>query len=125
MRKLLLTGTILLMLLTLCNTAHQLTAEEHGSRIQLGVGETVQVTLDSSPFTGYRWEVFDLNKAVLVQKGEVEMREKGLVIPGSCCEEIFTFEAVGSGETEIVLGYHQPWEDVEPIELFIVTVIVE
>lgn len=126
MRKLLIVMFVLGILLSGCSSAKKLTVEDHGSRVRLGVGDTLEITLESKPSTGYSWTIFEIDQAIIKPAGDVEYTEKGLVIPGSCCDATFNFEAVGRGETGLVLGYHREWEeDIAPIETFVVTVIVE
>lgn len=98
--------------------------EDSGRQIELAVGEKMLVTLESNPTTGFVWEVADIDENVLSQQGtEYDADSPELI--GSGGEETFIFEAVGIGETVLLLIYHQPWEDVPPVEAFSVTVVVK
>ena len=123
MRKLFVMGMVLMMLLTACNSAKQLTIEDHGSHVRLMDGDTLQVTLEANRKADYDWTIYEIDNVILQQMGETEYIEKGVITPGSCCDAIFTFEAVGVGETGLVLGYHKP--DEVPENTFVITVIVE
>ncbi|OQY36350.1 MAG: hypothetical protein B6243_03410 [Anaerolineaceae bacterium 4572_5.2] len=100
-------------------------AEDAGKKIELTVGEKMLVTLDSNPTTGFVWEIAEIDEAVLLQQGEAKYSSEETSLVGSGGVEAFTFEAVGAGKTALQLIYHRPWEeDVEPVEVFSVTVVV-
>jgi len=123
MRKLFVVGMVLMMLLTACNSAKQLTVEDHGSRVRLKEGDAMQVTLEANRKAGYEWTVYEIDNAILQQMGETEYIEKGVITPEACCDAIFTFEGVGVGESGLVLEYHKA--DEAPEKTFVITVIVE
>ena len=63
-----------------------------------------------------------------MQQGEVEFQQdpksEGLV--GSGGTEIFRFKAQKSGPVNLTLIYHRPWdENVEPLETFVVQILVK
>ena len=118
---------LILFSLSACSGGTQtLTAEDSGKSVQIKTGETFTITLESNPTTGYQWTVLDVDEKILSQVGDAEYQSKGTVMPGSGGEETFTFKALASGKTELLLGYERPWEeDVDPVESFIITVIVE
>jgi len=45
-------------------------------------------------------------------------------LPGSPGTMTFTFEAAGSGETELRMIYHRSWEDASPIQTFSLSITV-
>ncbi len=102
-------------------------AEDDGSVIELSAGRALVVTLESNPTTGYSWEVSEVDESVLVQMGEPEFKEaatEGEQVVGAGGTETFYF-ASAAGETTLTLVYHRPWEeDVDPLEIFSVEVIV-
>jgi inhibitor of cysteine peptidase len=103
-------------------------AEDHGITVELEPGQSLEVSLDSNPTTGYRWEVAEIHEAVLRQVGESEFvmaDERDPPPPGAGGTEIFCFEALGKGRTPLTLIYHRPWEQgVDPIETFWVETVV-
>ena len=126
MRKAKLFGIFFLagVLLMACGTKEDaLREEDSGRQVELAVGEKMFITLDSNPTTGYQWEVADVDASVLAQLGTEYDADSSQLI-GSGGEEIFTFEAVGLGETSLQLIYHQPWDDAPPDDDFSVTVVV-
>ena len=104
----------------------QLTAADNGSTVELESGQTLSITLEANPTTGYTWEVVDApGEQVMRQVGEIEFvpnkQEPGIV--GSGGVQIIRFECINAGQTVLELVYHRPWEtDVEPLETFTVHV---
>jgi inhibitor of cysteine peptidase len=102
--------------------------DQSGNNVQLKVGETLLVTLDSNPTTGYSWELSQSDESVLEQKGEAEYKQapgsQGLIGAGG--KETFRFEAVGAGQTTLELIYHRPWEQgVPPVKTYSLEVTVK
>jgi inhibitor of cysteine peptidase len=103
-----------------------LTAEDSGQEIHLEPGEEVEIILDSNPTTGYEWTLAKLDEAVLVQSGEVDYVADEPVAPGSGGLDSWRFEAVAPGTTTLRLEYAASYEsNPEPVEVFVITVIVE
>jgi inhibitor of cysteine peptidase len=102
--------------------------KDNGSRVELKKGQTLVVTLESNPSTGYSWEVAEGMGTVLQQQGEAEFQpaktgDQPLVGAGG--SETLRFDVAAAGETTLKLVYHRPWEKgVEPLETFSVQVIV-
>jgi inhibitor of cysteine peptidase len=105
-----------------------LDAAADGSQVELSAGQVLVITLASNPTTGYRWEVIDLDTAVLRQVGEAEFQSSDAgdaPLVGAGGVEVFHFEAAGSGQTALTLVYHRPWEEgVDPLETFAVQITV-
>lgn len=80
--------------------------------VNLGVGQTLDLTLDSNPTTGYRWFLAQPpDPAVVLVETHAFVRDRetaGQVGAGG--REIFTVRGVSPGFTEMVLEYHRPWE---------------
>jgi inhibitor of cysteine peptidase len=98
---------------------------DSGREMQLKKGQTLVVTLEGNPTTGYSWEVAEpLDEQVLRQVGEAEFKaESDLVGAGGV--QILRFEAVNAGQITLKLVYHRPWEkDVEPLETYSIQVVV-
>ena len=117
-----------LTLFSSCGTqGTQVTDANNGEQVTIKSGEIVTVTLVSNPTTGYSWQVMEIDNAILVQDGDPEYEQspgsEGLV--GSGGTETFRFKAVGTGETTLNLGYMRPWESVQPIETFVIQVVVK
>lgn len=102
----------------------RLTAADDGSAVVLAEGDTLIVRLEGNPTTGYSWEIDELDQTVLRLQGEPGYEAESDLI-GSGGMFTFTFEAAGEGETDLVLVYHRPWEENDPIETFSVMVDVD
>jgi inhibitor of cysteine peptidase len=106
----------------------QFTSDDNGKTIEVNAGGSFTVILSSNPTTGYGWSIDQLDPIILQQVGEAvyapESKDEKLV--GSGGNETFTFKALASGQTDLKLTYHRPWEtDVPPIETFMVTIMVK
>jgi predicted secreted protein len=105
--------------------AGALTEADNGDTVSLAVGETIQVTLESNPTTGYEWLYQSGDPDVIKQVGDAVYNEPDSGLMGAGGSETFTFEATGAGETVLELWYMRPWESVQPDTTFEVTVVVE
>ena len=103
-----------------------LSVKDHGSQIEVDVAQSLVLTLESNPTTGFRWELVGLEDAVLQPMGDAEFKvasELDPPPPGTGGVEIYRFEAVDAGETLLELVYRRPWEEgVEPLETFSIRV---
>ncbi len=102
----------------------KLTAADNGSEIELKKGQTLAITLEANPTTGYTWEIAELGERVLRQVGEIEFEPESELI-GAGGVQIIRFEVVNAGQATLKLVYHRPWEtDVEPLRTFSIQVVV-
>jgi len=103
----------------------KLGTDANGREIEIKKGQPLAIALEGNPTTGYTWEVQEpLDEQVLRQVGEAEFKPESDQI-GAPGVLTFRFEAVNAGCTILQLVYHRPWEeDVEPLEVFSVQVIV-
>jgi len=99
--------------------------DDNGREMQLKKGQTLVVTLEGNPTTGYSWEVAEpLDEQVLRQAGEPEFQQESDLV-GAGGVQILRFEAVNAGKMTLKLIYHRPWEkDVEPLETYSIQVVV-
>lgn len=102
---------------------------DNGATISLKAGESVSISLESNPTTGYSWQVVAIDESLLEMVGEPEYqsdRKGGPLIVGAGGTERFTFKALSPGEATLTLGYARPWEaDVPPIETFSIYIVVK
>jgi inhibitor of cysteine peptidase len=101
------------------------TIDDAGREMELKKGQTLVVTLEGNPTTGYSWEVAEpLDEQVLRQVGEAEFKQESDLV-GAGGVQILRFEAVNAGTITLKLVYHRPWEkDVEPLETYSLQVVV-
>jgi len=85
--------------------------------IEVIVGDQFEITLESNQTTGYQWELSDpLDESVVKFIGSEYISDKPITI-GSGGVEVWTFEGVGAGKTEISMAYVRSWEeDIEPAQ---------
>ncbi len=117
---------MLLAALSACGATNEvkLDAGDDGSQVELDAGQTLVVSLEGNPTTGYTWEAAELDEQVLRQAGETEFKPESDAI-GAGGVQTLRFETVNTGQTTLKLVYHRPWEeDVEPAETFSVQVVV-
>ncbi len=100
-----------------------LQASDDGEQVELEKGQTLSVSLEGNPTTGYTWEPVELDEDVLCQVGEPAFtpESKDLGAPGT---QVLRFQAAGEGRTTLRLVYHRSWEEAEPERTFSVEVIV-
>ena len=78
-------------------------------RMELTVGQKVEIVLPGNPTTGYMWSVAETTPAVKVELELMENKSpRGMV--GALCETVVTVTAVQAGQGEVKLVYARPWE---------------
>jgi inhibitor of cysteine peptidase len=94
-------------------------------QLESEAGNEFKLIIESNPSTGYHWELAEELDESVVKFVSREYRAEEPVMPGSGGVDVWVFEAVAAGETQITLGYYPPSND--PVEAqqtvtFIVTV---
>ena len=101
--------------------------DDADSQMAFEQGQYLVVTLESNPTTGYRWEVVKNQDSILEQVGEVEFKpseQSDPPIAGAGGWEIFRFKPVSAGQMILEFVYRRSWEDIEPLKIFSVQIIV-
>ena len=101
----------------------KLTEEDNGGLTELGTDQTLVISLDSNPSTGYSWQVAEIDEDMLHQVGESEFEQ---IVPllGAPEKQILRFKPAGPGQSTLKLVYRRPWEKgVEPAKEFSVQVV--
>ena len=96
------------------------------NEFQVEVGDKITVKLCSNPTTGFQWSYETIGEAALMEEDHdfEEPEDNGVV--GASGKEVWTFEAVEKGMTEVRLAYSQTWEGGEKEEwTYTMTVTVE
>jgi inhibitor of cysteine peptidase len=128
-----LTIILIVSLLSACSTSsaspekstRQITEADADRTVELHVGDRLELTLPVNPTTGFQWEVSELDSAILRSVGEQTFEPSSNAV-GSGGQVTLRFEAVGSGQTELKLILHRPFEkDVPPTQTFEVTVMIK
>jgi inhibitor of cysteine peptidase len=96
-----------------------------GKQVELSVGQSLVVTLESNATTGYSWAlVQNSDEAVLNETGNQYIAPQTTLV-GAGGKEEWTFKALKKGTSTISMGYSRPWESTPPIETFDLTVVVK
>jgi len=101
--------------------------ENHHARneFQVEIGDKIRAKLCSNPTTGFKWEYEMSNDNVLKEKDYDFEEPKGNVV-GAAGIEVWTFEAINKGTTEMRIAYNQPWEGGEKeVWTYTITITVE
>ena len=84
-------------------------------KAEIGVGDTLTVTLESNPTTGFEWELREFSEEGILelmgseyQPGEEAKQD--IPVPGAGGLEVWTFKGIKKGQTVIFLDYNQPWD---------------
>jgi len=92
---------------------------------QAEIGDKITVKLCSNPSTGFQWQYTMSSENILAEE-DYDYEEPESDLPGAPGMEVWTFEAVENGTTEIFMEYSQLWQDGLQAEwTYTITVIVE
>jgi len=101
------------------------TYDDAGHDIDVGLDKEFIIALGSNPTTGYSWQAsYDEIMLELVEATyDVDEETEDLVGAGGV--EFFRFLTLQAGETEITMTYERSFEDGDPIETKVFTVIID
>ena len=101
-------------------------ASYSGEEVTLAVGDSLIVTLESNPTTGFMWSLEENSDESVLQEAGQEFEPSPTPAAGAGGEEVWTFNALSEGTSTISMEYKRSWEeDTEPAETFGLTVVVE
>lgn len=108
-------------------TPIMLALEDSGKTIDLVVGQTVTLTLQGNPTTGYEWSVASFDNA-----GVMQTLLDGVYTPGAVAEGVvgsggiyeWSYKALNPGEAHVDLAYARSWEADAPAKTFSMTFTV-
>lgn len=104
-----------------CKSLREITFADKNSTLRLEKGVLLRLKLESNPTTGYQWVLSEYtDTGIIFQKDYIfSEKDENEELVGVGGIEIFVFEAINSGKTELILSYIRPWEKEEPKEEFI------
>ncbi len=119
---------LLTVLISGCNSANEVKLDigDSGSQVEVKKGQTLVISLESNPTTGYGWEVMKINDSMLEQMGEAEFKTSpSHDVVGAGGVEVFRFQIKEVGTTYLELGYRRFWEeDVAPLMIYSLSIVV-
>ena len=139
MRKRILVGLVIMMILVACAACSQPSSQalvevscdefysnNHISQVlEVQVGETFTVKLCSNPSTGFQWN-YEMTGDSALKEEDHDFEEPEKDVPGAAGKEVWTFEAVEKGVTAVHMEYSRPWESGKKAEwTYTMTVTVE
>jgi inhibitor of cysteine peptidase len=77
---------------------------------EIEIGDKVYVELCSNPTTGFEWS-YEMSGDIAVMEEDHDFEEpEDENIVGGAGKEVWTFEGVDEGTTEIFMEYNQSWD---------------
>jgi inhibitor of cysteine peptidase len=112
--------------LTACGGKTLKASEEiNGSTIDLKKGQTLTISIDGNPTTGYNWEIETVDQNILQSAGDPDYKSDSMLV-GSGGTFKFKFTAINPGTATLKLKYWRSFEpENPPVETFEVTVNVK
>ena len=112
--KWLLAGLVVaaLSMLTACSSLqNQVSVDESssGKQVEIGMGGTLTVTLDSNATTGYSWELQEIGNTNVLQKTDNKYVAPTSGLVGAGGKEVWNFKAFKAGKVSLSMEYSQPW----------------
>jgi inhibitor of cysteine peptidase len=102
----------------------ELSKADSGKTIELQNGDILVITLEGNPTTGFTWEAQPpLDDSVIKLSAEPKYQADSN-LAGSGGKLTFTYQAVKTGQVNLSLVYHRPWESIAPLNTFLVTIKV-
>lgn len=80
------------------------------------VGDKITVELCSNPTTGFQWKYEIIGNIVLKEEDYDFEEAEDEELTGAAGKEVWTFEAIEKGTTEVRMEYSRPWEGGEQAE---------
>ena len=102
-------------------------ASYDGKEVELGVSDSLVVTLESNRTTGFSWELAKISDETVLKQIHQKYEGPGAGAPlGAGGQEVWTFKALKKGTSSISMEYSRPWEGGEKAaETFDLTVVVK
>jgi predicted secreted protein len=111
--------TIVLLLASCIVTPHDfkvdISCDEFGEsnhrsgKFEVEVGDKIRLEVCSNPTTGFQWD-YEMITADVLKEEDHDFEEPKVDVPGVPGIELWTFEAVDKGTTQVQMEYSQPWD---------------
>ncbi len=117
--------TVWLLFLPACAGSAQLQLDNTATFAKCRKGDTVKITLDGNPSTGYRWD-FENESPYVVELESEDIVSQNNNLVGAPARQVFLFSARKAGKSTIVFKYRRPWEKAQkPVFEVVYTIVVE
>lgn len=103
----------------------RLTETDTAVPLEVPAGETFDIVIEANITTGYEWRLTEPLDETVVQFVDQEYVSEQSGATGAGGHDIWTFQAIAPGTTEIVLGYYPPDGSDTPQEITTFTIVVE
>ena len=123
-----LVATVLLVLTACSSLPNQVSADESssGKQVEIAVGGSLTVTLESNATTGYSWELKEIGDTSILQKTDNKYVAPTSGLIGAGGKEVWNFKALKAGKTTLSMEYSQPWAGGQKdAKIFNLTVVVK
>ncbi|MCL4265152.1 MAG: protease inhibitor I42 family protein [Anaerolineae bacterium] len=114
---------ILLLMITACGGRLKVT--DPAVPLEVAAGKTFDIVIGANPTTGYEWQLVGALDEVVVQFVTKTYEPDKPVVAGSGGLDVWRFQAVSPGESQIVLGHFPPDGSDVPEQTVTFTVIVQ
>jgi inhibitor of cysteine peptidase len=102
-----------------CSESRTMIGEDaDGGSARVGVGQVLEVTLESNPTTGYSWQVAETPDFLTLEGPAAFISDAGPDVVGAGGSEVFRFTVSGAGTGTLRLEYLRPWEDAPPTDVY-------
>ena len=79
--------------------------------LEMQRGDTLTLALGSNPTTGFKWtEQTQISDKTIVDQTGHEFVEPAANVLGAAGKEVWTYQALKTGTTQISAQYSRPWE---------------
>jgi len=131
-----LTAQVAILILSACSTPQPvqvsppeqlpITTSDNGTKVNAFVGQTLVITLEGNPTTGYTWEIQGLDPTMFLQVGEPQFTSSNPNLVGSGGTQTLTIRVLKPGTATLTLVYHRPFEKGGmPVSTFTVELLVK
>jgi inhibitor of cysteine peptidase len=92
---------------------------------EIEIGDKIYVELCSNPSTGFQWG-YEMSGDTAVKEEEHDYQEPEGDAVGAAGKELWTFEGVSKGTSEIRMTYSQPWDGgIKDEWIYVINVVVK
>jgi len=117
------------LLLLACSSAQKevsVDASYTGKEIEVAVGSSLIVTLESNPTTGFKWELTRGADDAVLELVDYKFEAPESTLIGAGGKEVWVFKALKKGRSIISMKYRRPWErSIKAAKTFVLEVIVK